>query len=177
MDLAKLAKHFSVKHIGTTPAQFDMTHLLHWQKQAVMGLNDEEFWSWLGRDIQKIIPETKKTAFINFMKPNILFPHEALEWANILFGNIALSDDLNAVSIEFIKAALESIESHGSDYPNVTKTIQEKLTIKGKALFQPLRIILTGQLHGPELHNIFNLLGKDGLLKRLKQAKTHAENL
>ncbi|HEV2613174.1 MAG TPA: glutamate--tRNA ligase [Gammaproteobacteria bacterium] len=177
MDLPKLAKHFSVKHIGTTPAQFDMTHLLHWQKHGVMGLSDEDFWNWLGKDIQTLIPENKKTDFINFMKPNIMFPHEAREWADILFGNMAFSDDLKNISPEFINTAIESIDSHGSDYPSVTKMIQDKLTIKGKALFQPLRIILTGQLHGPELHNIFNLLGKDGLLKRLEQAKKHAANL
>jgi glutamyl-tRNA synthetase len=172
MDLATMAKHFSVKHIGTTPAQFDMTHLLHWQKHAVMELGDEDFWNWLGKTIHTLIPENKKSDFIGFTKPNILFPQEAKDWANILFGEISFPENLKDISPEFIQSSISIIESEGSDYQNTTKQLQAKLNIKGKALFQPLRIILTGQDHGPELHNIFNLLGKEGLLKRLK----HAEN-
>lgn len=178
MDLTTLAKHFSVKHIGKTPAQFDMTHLLHWQKHAVMELSDDVFWEWLGTDIQHAVPADKKTDFIAFMKPNIMFPHEAQEWVNILFGEINFSNTLKNISPEFIKTAHAVIESEGADYPTVTKAIQNKLTIKGKALFQPLRMILTGQDHGPELHNIFNLLGKAGLLKRIQEAeKAHAAHL
>jgi len=171
MDLAHLAKHFSVKHIGKTPAQFDMTHLLHWQKHAVMELDDETFWNWLGTDIQKLVPTNKKSDFINFMKPNIMFPHEAQEWVNILFANITFSETVKNISPEFIQATHEIIESEGANYPAVTKAIQTKLTVKGKGLFKPLRFILTGQDHGPELHNIFTLLGKEGLLKRLKAAE------
>ncbi|MDX2165136.1 MAG: glutamate--tRNA ligase [Gammaproteobacteria bacterium] len=171
MDLNHLAKHFSVKHIGRTPAQFDMTHLLHWQKHAVMGLDDEVFWNWLGETIQASVPTDKKTAFINFMKPNIMFPSEAQEWVNILFGEITFPDQLSNVSPNFIQALLATIENVGADYTKCTNTLKGELNIKGKELFQPLRLILTGQDHGPELHNIFTLLGKDGLLKRLKAAE------
>ena len=178
MDLPRLAKHFSIKHVGTTPAQFDMTHLLHWQKHGVMELSDEEFWNWLGGNIQKLIPENKKTDFINFMKPNILFPHEALEWANILFGEINFPDHLKNIPSVFIKSLRPIVSDFGADYEKCTNALKNSLQVKGKDLFQPLRMILTGQTHGPELHNIFHLLGKEGLLKRIQEAeKTHAANL
>ena len=40
--------------------------------------------------------------------------------------------------------------------------------MKGKALFQPVRLALTGEEHGPELGIIAYVLGKDDVLKRFK---------
>ena len=59
---------------------------------------------------------------------------------------------------------------HGTDFKAVTHAIAQQLNIKGKALFQPLRVAMTGQLDGPEMPAIFNLLGVEGVKKRLKQA-------
>lgn len=39
---------------------------------------------------------------------------------------------------------------------------------KGKELFMPLRLALTGMDHGPELKNILPLIGRDAIIKRLK---------
>jgi len=36
-----------------------------------------------------------------------------------------------------------------------------------KMLFMPIRIQVTGVMHGPELPNTIHLLGKDVVLKRL----------
>ena len=42
--------------------------------------------------------------------------------------------------------------------------------MKGKKVFMPIRVALTGQMHGPDLHFIIPVLGKDLVAKRL--AKT-----
>jgi glutamyl-tRNA synthetase len=39
---------------------------------------------------------------------------------------------------------------------------------KGKALFQPLRLALTGREHGPELRHLLPLLGRERALERLR---------
>ena len=44
---------------------------------------------------------------------------------------------------------------------------KEKANVKGKMLFMPIRIQVTGVMHGPELPNTIHLLGKDVVLKRL----------
>ena len=43
---------------------------------------------------------------------------------------------------------------------------------KGKALFMPLRVALTGHLHGPELKGIFNVLDRKSIVERLQKALT-----
>ena len=40
--------------------------------------------------------------------------------------------------------------------------------LKGKALFQPLRLALTGREHGPELKHLLPLLGRERALARLR---------
>jgi nondiscriminating glutamyl-tRNA synthetase len=52
------------------------------------------------------------------------------------------------------------------------KTLQTTTGLKGKALFMPVRIQLTGQLHGAELAMMIPLLGKEETMKRLKHSWT-----
>ena len=49
------------------------------------------------------------------------------------------------------------------------KTIQKATGIKGKNLFMPTRVAITGSEHGPEMVNIIYLLGKDKIIKRVSK--------
>lgn len=49
------------------------------------------------------------------------------------------------------------------------KTIQKATGIKGKNLFMPTRVAITGVAHGPEMVNIIYLLGKEKLIKRVNK--------
>ena len=48
------------------------------------------------------------------------------------------------------------------------KEVQKETGIKGKQLFMPIRVAVTGQMHGPELPNTIEVLGKEKVLSRLK---------
>ena len=52
------------------------------------------------------------------------------------------------------------------------KEIQKETGIKGKNLFMPTRIAITGVQHGPELANILYLLGKEKILDRIEKVKS-----
>ena len=41
---------------------------------------------------------------------------------------------------------------------------------KGKALFLPLRLALTGREHGPDMAALLPLIGRDAALERLRAA-------
>ena len=47
------------------------------------------------------------------------------------------------------------------------KEIASETGVKGKSLYMPLRLKITGQMHGAELVNIIKLLGKEEILKRV----------
>lgn len=48
------------------------------------------------------------------------------------------------------------------------KAVQKETGIKGKNLFMPIRVVVSGQTHGPELPNTMELLGKDKVLSRIE---------
>ena len=50
------------------------------------------------------------------------------------------------------------------------KLIGEKSGLKGKNLFMPLRLILTGKDKGPELKNFLPLLNNQTLLRKFGKA-------
>ncbi|MDU2209050.1 MAG: glutamate--tRNA ligase [Veillonella sp.] len=47
------------------------------------------------------------------------------------------------------------------------KAVMKETSLKGKFVFMPLRVALTGQMHGPDLNNIVTLLGKEKCLHHL----------
>jgi glutamyl-tRNA synthetase len=49
-----------------------------------------------------------------------------------------------------------------------TSAIKQATGAKGKALFMPLRLALTGLEHGPELANLLPLIGREKVLERLR---------
>ena len=55
--------------------------------------------------------------------------------------------------------ALEPFEA--AEIKKTIKEVQKETGIKGKQLFMPIRVAVTGQMHGPELPNTIEVLGKE----------------
>nr|WP_265328163.1 hypothetical protein [Clostridioides difficile] len=51
--------------------------------------------------------------------------------------------------------------------------MQKEYKIKGKNLFMGSRIILTGQMHGPDLPKVMEVLGKETCLNRIAYVKNN----
>ena len=65
---------------------------------------------------------------------------------------------------------LNNVEEIDMEYAKTfMKTIQKATGIKGKNLFMPTRVAITGSEHGPEMVNILYLLGKDKIIKRVSK--------
>lgn len=57
-------------------------------------------------------------------------------------------------------------------YDAFIAALKPKVTVKGKELFMPVRMALTGKEHGPELKKLFPLLGQDFAAERFKAAQS-----
>lgn len=53
------------------------------------------------------------------------------------------------------------------------KEIGKEKGIKGKNLFMGTRVILTGQMHGPDINKLLTLLGKEKLIKRIAESRKY----
>ena len=75
---------------------------------------------------------------------------------------------------DLLKTAIEvlpSVQGEGEAlYKNFVDQLKPKVSVKGKELFHPLRMALTGKLNGPELKRIFPAFGVDRVKKRLERA-------
>lgn len=73
---------------------------------------------------------------------------------------------------EVLRAFLEEIEAlenyEAAEIKKSIKNVQKSTGHKGKKLFMPIRVAVTGQTHGPELPNAIELLGKDKVKLRLQ---------
>jgi len=78
------------------------------------------------------------------------------------------SDISQKVLSALISRIAVSNEITPENFKPLLSEIQNETGIKGKSLYQPVRLALTGEEHGPELGLIAYILGKDELLRRLK---------
>jgi len=56
------------------------------------------------------------------------------------------------------------------DFKRITKEIQKELGVKGKKLFMPIRVALTGETSGVGVDILVEVIGKDRVLHRLERA-------
>lgn len=73
---------------------------------------------------------------------------------------------------EVLRAFLQELEHlepfEAAEIKAAIKRVQKATGQKGKKLFMPIRVAVTGQEHGPELPNTIELLGKETVKKRIQ---------
>jgi glutamyl/glutaminyl-tRNA synthetase len=177
MSLSELATHFKTESLNTSSAKFDKPQLMHWQKKAIVALDTETFWQWMGEAVHTLVPTDSKDSFIEAIKTIVIVPDDAFYWAQIFFGDSLTFDDdkiaiLQNVGAAFYEHALRSVAQHGTDSGKTIAVLKEKTGLTGKPLFLPLRLALTGEAHGPDLQTVFTLLGTDLLEQRLNYVQS-----
>lgn len=108
--------------------------------------------------------------------PNLTTIAGAAEWVPVLAGDIAppaLSDEDRAFAGE---AALLATDLDWATDPwrGLTGALKGTTGRKGKALFLPLRLALTGRDHGPDMAALLPLIGRERAVARLRSAATPA---
>ena len=73
-------------------------------------------------------------------------------------------------TIQTFKKEIENInEWNLENIINAINNTKEKAQVKGKMLYMPIRIKVSGQMHGPELPDTIYLLGKETIINRLSR--------
>lgn len=187
--LDELAEEFSLDRVSKSPAVFDLQKLnyinSHYIKQAAperlaelalpyvqeMGLFSQgellaEQQQWLNGVMKAIAEKISYLAevknFIHYFQGGIpLEPdEEALE---VLKG-----EQVPEVLALFRQKIQEAKELSGDEIKVILKQLTKELKLKGKFVYMPVRVALTGQMHGPELYDIIPLLGRENVFKRLE---------
>ena len=158
--IAALGESFSFSKMGRSPARYDTADLDRLNAQALHAMDYaaarprlDAMGSDLGEEVW------------NALRPNLEKFADVVELERIISGPVTpvIGDPA------FAAAALEVLPaSLGADAWSVwTTAVKERTGAKGKALFMPLRLILTGQAHGPDMATLTPLIGRERIARRL----------
>lgn len=158
-DLSALANSFDFTRIGRAPARFDMAEL-----EALNGklLHDTDYKIVADRLAAIDADEALWLA----VRGNIERLRDVARWADIVSGPIEPVIEDKAFTDE--AAALVPDVLDGESWSGLTNALKEKTGAKGKKLFMPLRLALTGETRGPEMAALFALIGAEKARARLR---------
>ncbi len=184
LSLDQMAAEFDLTHVGKSGAIFDHVKL-HWmgmQYMAKMSLEDltrallpylieanyftreqaRSRFEWLKGVVDTV--RTSLGCYSDIIKETFYFFSDELSFepnqTEEMMGQKAL--------LESYEAAFAAVEDfNGENFMKAVKEVGKQTGSKGKALYHPLRLAMTGREDGPELAKIGPLLGKAEVLKRL----------
>lgn len=156
-----LGQSFAFSKMGRSPARYDTADLDRLNAQALHGLSYAEAkprLAALGVDLGE--------GFWEAVKPNLNRFADVAELAKIVTGPVTPVIEDAAFAAAALEVLPEVIDAGA--WSAWTAAVKEKTGAKGKALFMPLRLALTGQAHGPDMAAMAPLIGRDAIVRRLK---------
>ncbi len=161
LPLETLAASFDPSRISRSPARFDMRQLLALNRRVLHAATFEQ--------VRDRLPEAATPEFWEAVRGNLDLLSEARHWWCVVAGDIV--PPVIEGQDEFFRAALDSLPATPWDsttWSGWTEGLKLSTGRKGKALFAPLRLALTGEDHGPELASLLPLIGHDRAASRLR---------
>lgn len=176
LSFDELAAQFTMEGLSKSPAKFNWQQLNYWQKEAVSRIETHLLWDWLQQEEQAMVPDQYRDQFLEVIKPNIQHPADLKHWVHVVFGELPAWDDtqidiLKAAGPKYFDIAIQAMTEYDRDLKQVTKTIGQQLDLKGKKLFQPLRVALTQAAHGPEMAHLLAMMELEAIIQRLRDAQ------
>ena len=180
LDHAGLAEGFSVQRLGKAPARFDENQLRYWQKEAVAAASSGELLAWFkaseyAAQVPAGLDDTRLATVIDVLRDNIEMPADIAGWLERLTAEVPPRQAeacaiIESAGGEFFEAALAQLDASPEDFKAFAKATGAAAGVKGKQLFMPLRVALTGVTHGPEMARLWVWLGGAVCRQRLQQA-------
>lgn len=160
-DTKPLIDRFAFEAFGRAPARFDEAELAALNQKIVHQLPYSDVSARLPEDMG----ETAWTA----IRPNLETVAQAADWWTVVTGDIAPADlpEEDRAYLAQAAAVLAGLPWQGDIWHALTNALKEASGRKGKALFLPLRLALTGREHGPDMAALLPLIGRERALARL----------
>ncbi|MDD2780543.1 glutamate--tRNA ligase [Sulfuricurvum sp.] len=149
-NLKEAIKWFDLKTLSKAPARFDIDKLKFINREHLRGLDPKELSRYVGFADEEIGNLAK------------LFLEEAstLKELRLKIGAIfapKIVPDEYKEGFEILRNLTQKAP-HFDDYESYKSYLIEHSGLKGKNLFNPLRILLSGAEHGPEMSDLYTLI-------------------
>jgi len=162
--LDELARNFDFPHFGRAPAHFDLHEVELINARLIHGLDFEA--------VRDRLPAEATRADWELVRPNLARVSDFGGWLVVLHGEIeapVLGRDERAVAAQAATIA-PGLEWSAEPWKQLTSQVKEATGKKGRELFHPLRVAITGLDSGPEMAGLIQAIGKDRVVARLEAA-------
>ncbi|MEQ1954329.1 glutamate--tRNA ligase [Mesorhizobium sp. CN2-181] len=165
-SMAELAERFEPETASKSAAKFDPADLTTLNRTLLQHMPFAE-----ARDRLAVLGVTgdKAEAFWLAVRGNIDTVADALPWWRVLRDGPATPIEFSDEDRDFLRAAFDLLPEEpwdGTTWKTWTRAVFQETKRKGKVLYMPLRLALTGLASGPELAELLPLLGREGTLAR-----------
>ncbi len=162
-EMSRLIADFSIDKFGRSMANYDPIELERLNQKLLHQMVFDAVQPQLAaRGMGSI-----DAPFWEAIKANLTTLDDARDWWDVLSQPITpVIEDKDFANTA--AASLPAGDWNESSWDSLVNAVKEKTGRKGKELFMPLRLALTGREHGPEMKVVFALLGRDRAEKRLR---------
>lgn len=179
--LNELIEVFDIDGISKVNAIFDVDKLNWINSHYIKKLNIDELLKITLPPLREKYNIDDKMEWVKelvlLFQNHLSYGSEIVELTSMFFNKeISINDEEKEFmnqeginnTIDVFKSEIENISEWTVD--NIVSAInntKEKALVKGKMLYMPIRIKITGIMHGPELQNTIHLIGKEEVIRRL----------
>ncbi|GMB02173.1 glutamate--tRNA ligase [Pelosinus sp. IPA-1] len=191
-SIEELIQEFSMERVAKNPAVFDVDKLNYISAQYIKKADPELITELAMPHLKEagyigdgITGEKKQwlVEVVTLLQEYISYAAEIVNHIDIFFNdNVEFENDeaIQVLKDADVPAVMESFREKLTalevvDAPNVKallKSITKELKLGGKKVFMPLRVALTGKMHGPDLDKVVALLGRERIINRLTTTLT-----
>ncbi len=168
----ELAVHLDAEHVSTSSVRWSDEEMWRWHTRLLHELDSE----LLIPMIKTFVPDVgheRLLAFAALIGKNLQRVEDAALFQRLLDVKAPLEAEALSVLLgagtEFYQHALDAWHV-SPDWKSWTVAVKAKTGCKGKSLFMPLRVALSGALHGPEMSDVVAFLGTDAIVARMECA-------
>ena len=163
-SLSLLAQKFEITSLGRAPARYSNDQLYKLNSELLSNYDFEKIISLLGDNKGSFNRE-----FWDCIKHNISNISEVFEWIRVIDEPINIDIDIEYEYLNVAQDLLPNEPWNIETWDQWILKIKEKTERKGKDLFMPIRLALTGKTKGPELNKLILLMGYNKVMERLKR--------
>ncbi|NEU26088.1 glutamate--tRNA ligase [Paenibacillus polymyxa] len=186
-DREQLISIFDPNRLSKSPAVFDTNKLAYLNNHYIKKADPERIASMAIPHLQAagLLPNELSAeqqdwakALVRLYQEQMTSASDIVALSELFFrSHLELDTDAAAVLAEeqvpdvlraFAAKVETSEEFTAPQMAKLIKEVQKETGFKGKQLFMPIRVALTGQTHGRDLNETIYLLGRDKVLDRLK---------
>ncbi|WP_375403795.1 glutamate--tRNA ligase [uncultured Sphingomonas sp.] len=160
VDAEALVASFDFGRFGRAPARFDEAELAGINARIVHQLPFER--------VSGQLPAAMSEAEWLAVRPNLRTVVEAADWWGVIEGPVAgaIAEEDRAYLADAARVA-GTVDWTNDPWAALTGELKVETGRKGRALFMPLRLALTGREHGPDMATLLPLIGRERAVARL----------